>query len=327
MSGPPPAFKGDMTWDTALLVSSWIVGPLYGMKYAALFLSHSLLLTGMMGISQRLRLHLVCPCVAHEGIEGKVEFSTPEHLAQQYLYITNNLIGTAILVWRMWIIWGRNFWLTGPFIVFWFATAVTGYTALVNLSDLSATGTAFLPRVHNWLIVTWSLSIVTQCGATLMIGYRFWKSIKWNGVGRSSLPVLWILVESGALCGLTTIFLLGFSATNMNAIFASALGQISALAPTLIIVRAGLRSSLSSSTFVPVKGSIGGTNDPPSPSGNPDLEYGKRRGGRDSPLVVNMRKATELCLDDPEKDGNTSPSDAGCRSPNLPEYFVEYSDS
>jgi len=52
---------------------------------------------------------------------------------------------------------------------------------------------------------------------------------------------------------------------------------------------------------VPVKGSIGGTNDPPSPSGNPDLEYGKRRGGRDSPLVVNMRKATELCLDDPEK--------------------------
>jgi hypothetical protein len=41
------------------------------MKYATLFLSHSLLLTGiMMGISQRLRLHLVCPCVAHEGIEG-----------------------------------------------------------------------------------------------------------------------------------------------------------------------------------------------------------------------------------------------------------------
>jgi hypothetical protein len=337
-----------MTWDTALLVSSWIVGPLYGMNVCVFILCAHVL--HMKGLRARLNLMMLYVATLQFGLAtGHVisivvqlirgfggtsnrtlyllDQSTPEHLAQQYLYITNNLIGTAILVWRMWIIWGRNFWLTGPFIVFWFATAVTGYTALVNLSDLSATGTAFLPRVHNWLIVTWSLSIVTQCGATLMIGYRFWKSIKWNGVGRSSLPVLWILVESGALCGLTTIFLLGFSATNMNAIFASALGQISALAPTLIIVRAGLRSSLSSSTFVPVKGSIGGTNDPPSPSGNPDLEYGKRRGGRDSPLVVNMRKATELCLDDPEKDGNTSPSDAGCRSPNLPEYFVEYSDS
>jgi hypothetical protein len=87
----------------------------------------------------------------------------------------------------------------------------------------------FFARVHNWLIATWCLSIATQFGATLMIGYRFWKSIKWNsgGIRESRLPVLWILVESGALYSVTTIFLLGFSATNMGAIFAAALGQIS----------------------------------------------------------------------------------------------------
>jgi hypothetical protein len=68
-----------------------------------------------------------------------------------------------------------------------------------------------------------------------MIGYRFWKSIKWNSndIRESRLAVLWILVESGALYSVTTIFLLGFSVTNMGAIFAAALGQISVRCPCL----------------------------------------------------------------------------------------------
>jgi hypothetical protein len=62
-----------------------------------------------------------------------------------------------------------------------------------------------------------------------MIGYRFWKAVKWNmnSIRESRLAVLWILVESGALYSVTTIFLLGFSATNTGGIFAAALGQIS----------------------------------------------------------------------------------------------------
>jgi hypothetical protein len=114
-------------------------------------------------------------------------------------------------------------------------TPVTGYTGLANLSHLSPTETVFVPRVHNWLIATWCLSIATQFGATLMIGYRFWKPIGWNstrtrngpGIRKSRLDVLWILVECGALYSVTTIFLLGFSSTNTGTIFAASLGQIS----------------------------------------------------------------------------------------------------
>jgi len=257
--------------------------------------------------------------------------ATPEHIAQEFLYITNSLIGDAILIWRLWIIWDRNFWLSVPFVVLCFATAVTGYTALVNLLHLHATGTVFFPRVHNWLIATWCLSMATQFGATLMIGYRFWKSIKWNstrdGIRESRLPVLWILVESGALYSVTTIFLLGFSVTNMGAIFAAALGQISALAPTLIIVRAGLRGSPSSSTLTPVKGSI---NEPPSRYSNRDMECGSQLGGRDG-MVVHVKKATEIRLDDlVQHDGDRSSSDersASSKLPDLADYPLEYLDS
>jgi hypothetical protein len=116
---------------------------------------------------------------------------------------------------------------------------VTGYVAIVDLSHLSPTDSVFVPRVHNWLLATWSLSIATQFGATLLIGYRFWRSIKWGSTGTraSRLAIFWILVESGALYSVTTIFLLGFSAANTGALFAAALGQISVRFPHLNLAR------------------------------------------------------------------------------------------
>ncbi|KAH9168666.1 hypothetical protein EDB89DRAFT_1569259 [Lactarius sanguifluus] len=176
---------------------------------------------------------------------------------------------------------------------------VTGYTALVNLARLTPSDTVFLSRIHNWLVATWALSIATQLGATLLIGYRFWKSIQWNnskGHRASRLSILWILVESGALYSVTTTFLLGFSSTNTGAIFAASLGQISALAPTLIIVRAGLKSSGTSSSFTPAKGSINNPYyGPPPPQGfRRDTESGSTE---DDPMVVHVKQATEIRLD------------------------------
>ena len=88
-----------------------------------------------------------------------------------------------------------------------------------------------------------------------MIGYRFWKSIRWNstrnGIRKSRLDVLWILVESGALYSITMIFLLGFSKTNTGAIFAASLGQIS--------VRCSVQVVPFMDYFVLLKDDVGGT--------------------------------------------------------------------
>ncbi|KAH9050355.1 hypothetical protein EDB83DRAFT_1370794 [Lactarius deliciosus] len=225
--------------------------------------------------------------------------STPEHLAQGFFYMTNSLIGDAIMVWRLWIIWNRNFWLCAPFVVLCTVSTVTGYAAFANQASLNPTETVFLSRLQNWLYATWALSIATQVGATLLIGYRFWKSVRWNsnGLRGPRLSVFWILVESGALYTVTTIFLVGFSSTNTGAIFAASLGQISALAPTLIIVRAGLKSSGTSSSFTPAKGSINNPYyGPPPPPQNArrDVESGS---AGDAPMVMHINQATEIRLD------------------------------
>jgi hypothetical protein len=110
---------------------------------------------------------------------------------------------------------------------------VTGYTGLAHLARSAMAGNVFLSRVQHWMIATWVLSLATQLGATLLIGYQIWKSILWNfqGIRASRLSILWILVESGALYSVTTLFLLGFSSTNIGDIFAKSLGQISVRAP------------------------------------------------------------------------------------------------
>jgi len=331
------------------LISWWIVGPLYGINICVFILCvHVLQMKGLkkwnlmmfsvaavqFAIATGHVISIVVQLIrAFGGTSIRTSYildpSSPEYRAEQFLYLMNCLIGDAILIWRLWIIWQRNFWLSSPFVVLCLATAVTGFTAVVHLTHLSATDAVFLPRVHNWLIATWCLSIATQFGATLMIGYRIWTSIKrnTNNIRESRLAVLWILVESGALYSVTTIFLLGFSATNISPIFVAALGQISALAPTLIIVRAGLRDSPSSSKFTPVNGSTNGPYVPPSRPNNRDMESGTRLGGSAASMVVHIKRATEVRLVNLEReDGDILSTDARSRSPKLPEYPLEYSD-
>jgi hypothetical protein len=72
--------------------------------------------------------------------------------------------------------------------------------------------------------------------------------------------------------------------------------RLQALGPTLIIVRAGLRGSSSSSSFTPVKGSINKSHgDPPSRHNPRDVESGTRSGDG---MVVHIEKATDVCLED-----------------------------
>jgi hypothetical protein len=114
-----------------------------------------------------------------------------------------------------------------------FGLSVSGFTGFTHLGRFDLSQTVFLPSVINWLTASWCLSIATQFGATLLIGYRVWKSAQGTskGIGTSRLAILWILVESGAIYSVTTILMLGFSRANIGGILVSALGQISVCTP------------------------------------------------------------------------------------------------
>jgi len=333
------------------LVAGWIVGPLYGINLCVFILcARVLYLKGLRGVN--LLMLIVAStqfalCTGHtvtlvvglvrgflnppwtsskETSDYILNQDEPERKAQAMLYLTNSLIGDAILIWRLWIIWGRSFLLTVPFIFLFIATAVAGFTGFIRLGRLNLSQTVRIPSVINWLTASWCLSIATQFGATLLIGYRFWKSVQGTskGIGASRLAILWILVESGALYSVTTILMLGFSRANVGAIIVTALGQISALGPTLIIVRVGLRGSSSSSAFTPVKGSLNNSYPgPPVFCHSRDVE--SRLESHDNHTKVHVGKTTEIRLHDlTGPDGDASSNDEMGRSPKSQVYVSEY---
>ncbi|KAI0318609.1 hypothetical protein OF83DRAFT_1170949 [Amylostereum chailletii] len=267
------------TWDLSTLIAFWLVGPLYGINMGVFVLCLRVLyVKGMKGPNLVLLAaaiaqfslstgHVItCFYQLYQGFvthgrtpTGTIAYfinnSTPEHVAQEVLYITNSLIGDAILIWRLYVIWHRNLWLTIPFVVLCTVTGATGYVALGNLPSLGSTGSVFEPRVHDWLLASWSISIATQLAATLLIAYKVYTSSH-QGLRGGTGNVLWILVESGAWYTASSAFLIGFSTTTVGGLFVAGLGQISAIAPTMIIVRAGLKSSGSQHSGTPHKGSL-----------------------------------------------------------------------
>ncbi|KAI0063283.1 hypothetical protein BV25DRAFT_410707 [Artomyces pyxidatus] len=290
----------DISWNMGALVSSWVVGPLYGSVCVFVLCLRVLHLKGLRGTNLTLFITAIvqfCLSTGHvitllvQLIRGFItsagtvdgptlyflDQATPEHIAQELLYITNSLIGDAILIWRLYIIWNRNIRLASPFVVLCIATGVCGYTAVANVARLSATGSIFVARIHNWLLATWVLSIATQLGATLLIAHKIWAS------AFGARAVLWILVESGAAYSATTLFLLGFSRTATGAIFAAALGQISAIAPTLVVVRAADRA----------KGYGGDGDSCATRRGG----FGVGSGGGDDGVRVHVTRGTHVHLD------------------------------
>jgi len=171
-----------------------------------------------------------------------LDMALSEHVAQEALYITNSLLGDAILIWRLYIVWNGNWWLCGPFVMLVGATTICGYIAISHLAHFTPVDPVFLATLGNWILSTWSLSFVTQVSATLLIAYKIWASTAWGLRSSSShMKVLWLVVESGAIYSFATAILLGLYASKANAgaIVGGALGQISCLVPTSIIVRIG----------------------------------------------------------------------------------------
>lgn len=89
---------------------------------------------------------------------------------------------------------------------------VIGYIALGIGSQLSGhVVITNLLHVKNLMIPYWSLSLGTQIISTSLIAGRIWWHAKRNSVSKSRyISLIAIIVESGAIFALSTVFLLAF---------------------------------------------------------------------------------------------------------------------
>jgi len=109
------------------------------------------------------------------------------------------------------------------------------------MAQLGPTDSQFVPRVGNYLLANWVLSITIQVTATLLIALRIWRNFYWGAkragrVGSTHMSILWMVVESGAVYSITAILTLVFwcERASAGAIVGACLGQVSVSSPPLL---------------------------------------------------------------------------------------------
>ncbi|KAJ7211088.1 hypothetical protein C8J57DRAFT_1400019 [Mycena rebaudengoi] len=152
-----------------------------------------------------------------------------DHLqtAGAVVYVTNNLIADALLIYRCYVIW-NTVWVTIVPILLLIATMILGYSIqLPNFFILSLSMNLFLPTLiaaRLWWVVR---RIRGSAGAVT------------RRKGRNAMI---IILESGLIYSVFVSIHMGFFHYQdpRDAIVYAALGQIVGMVPTLIIVRVGL---------------------------------------------------------------------------------------
>ncbi|KZV63329.1 hypothetical protein PENSPDRAFT_213922 [Peniophora sp. CONT] len=250
------------------LVEGWVVGPLFGNVALFMIVANALHVRWRESTSARwllivsilqlaistghvvvLLVRTIDAFVYKDGAAREAFLSderTPLHTAEQALYTFNDIIAGGILTWRCFVVWNYDFKPCIILIASCIGTAVSGIGSIVRLTTLPSNQTTFFESsLKAWLTAFWVQSVVTQTVATGLIAWKIWTSISWRSkaVGTREWHALLVFVESGALYSIGTILVLAFylRSSNIGTIVAGMLGQLSATAPYLIIVRSEAR--------------------------------------------------------------------------------------
>jgi len=182
-----------------------------------------------------------------QGVSGPLSFLSNMgetwHLAEEAFFMSNESIASVILVWRCYRIWDRNLWLAFPLMLICIATPVPGVWCTLKMARLPPDiGLEdFFDEVNPCLVPFGMLTIITKISATLLISWRVWRRTprgnKW--LMNTEWFVVRIITEAGALYSVLTIVgvILVLSDSPGGHVVAGMLGQISATAPFLIIIR------------------------------------------------------------------------------------------
>ncbi|KAF8156067.1 hypothetical protein B0H34DRAFT_520079 [Crassisporium funariophilum] len=180
------------------------------------------------------------------------------------IYIVNTLMGDSLLIWRVYVIYGRNWLICAPCILLLLGTTTTGLKTIVA-NGISASSSVFDPSILSWITSTFVLTIVTQITATTLIAGRIYAASRPFGVsgevdvgagGREGgkgrghtgtqrekyMVMVWLVVESGAVyTGAALVQLVTYlEMMNAGVIMEFMLAQLSAIIPMVIVVRVGL---------------------------------------------------------------------------------------
>ncbi|KAI0074050.1 hypothetical protein K474DRAFT_1568913, partial [Panus rudis PR-1116 ss-1] len=255
--------------DKAYLTAIWLETVFYGMNFV-LFWSCLVILT-IKRRTPRINVILVSVAIAmftfstahvslgfQRLIEGFItrrdrpggpaaffsDVSIPGNVVKVGIHTVNSIIGDSVVVWRCYLVWGREWKMCVIPILLVMASAVCGFAQTVYFARAKALHSAFAHILQVWNGSLFSLSLATNVTVTMLISLRVWYLLRDFG-GKKNFRyyrVLMIVIESGMIYSVALIceITLYFLTSNAFYIVYDPIAQLTAIAPTMILVMAGL---------------------------------------------------------------------------------------
>ncbi|KAJ7719151.1 hypothetical protein B0H16DRAFT_1739623 [Mycena metata] len=141
----------------------------------------------------------------HSPIYSHLDPAEPLVAARSILVIVNNLIGDAIIIQRLWFIWGRSLHVIIVPVLSWLGLATSGFVLSYLFTHLRPGNISY---IGPWITVGWALTTVINVYCTACIAWRIWRTNRVaQAVGGGLLTyVLVILVESAAIWAVWAVF-------------------------------------------------------------------------------------------------------------------------
>ncbi|KAL7277969.1 hypothetical protein ACG7TL_007922 [Trametes sanguinea] len=173
------------------------------------------------------------------------DVSIPANVVKVGIHTVNSIIGDSIVVWRCWLVWGRDWKMCVLPILLIIASAICGFTQTVYFARAKKLHSAFAHSLQIWNGSLFSLSLATNVVVTILISLRVWYMLRMEG-GSTAFRywrVLVIIIESGMIYSVALVceITLYFLGSNAFYIVYDPIAQLTAITPTLIIVLAALQ--------------------------------------------------------------------------------------
>ncbi|KAH9941746.1 uncharacterized protein BXZ73DRAFT_41625 [Epithele typhae] len=186
------------------------------------------------------------------GVDGFSSETTPL-IGADLLISTCDLLGDFILLYRCWMVWGRNWYI----ILLPSMTAIAGFACIAQaihfIITTNSTASVPPPAIVPLTTASYALPLCTNAMTTGLIVFHIWRftsrykdengeTLSLPSTARLARTASGIIIESGVLylvAQLTLVVLVSIKHP-AEAIVAVGAVQIYGIAPTLIIIRVGL---------------------------------------------------------------------------------------
>jgi len=168
------------------------------------------------------------------------------YVSGQELYISTIVVADSVVVWRLYVVWGKKLWIAAMPAMMIIGTAISGFGAV---SQFLTPHPVYLTAV-NWATAMYAISLATNIIVTTVTAFRIWFiSYRHNStLGRSENPyfrVILLVVESGLFLAAAKIVEFALYRVSVNIgtggdhslwIVLNCMPQIMGILPTLIVL-------------------------------------------------------------------------------------------